>query len=259
MIQIKPSQVTPALKSLFDPIAPTGIRCFAVLEGGNSGKIVTDDPDLPLWGYVWEADDGTLYRGGAQNEDILCSVVSILRQDGTVALGFRDGDPSVSLFPPHPDAGAACIEFDRPAGSSDLSPYLGRLPIGYDIHRMDRTLLESCPICDEKINRYGSLDNFFDKGLGVCILRGDEITCEAYADMEVMGVRELGVFTQKAYWGQGLATIACAYLINVCEESGCHTYWDCAKLNLASVAVARKLGFRSEREYKLLAWFPPKG
>ena len=62
VISINASQVTPALKSLFDPNMPTGIRCLAVLDGGNSGKILTDDPDCPHWGTVWEADDGTLSR-----------------------------------------------------------------------------------------------------------------------------------------------------------------------------------------------------
>lgn len=255
MIQINSCQVTPALKSLFDSDMPTRFRCFAVLEGGNSGKILTDDLDHPHWAYVWEADDGTLYRGGAQDADVLSEVVTMLRQEGTVALGFRDGDPSVNLFPPNPDAGADCLEFDRPIGSSDLSRYLDGLPAGYEIRRMDRALLERCPGHDENIVRYGSIDNFLDKGFAICIMRGEEIVCEAYADMEIMGVRELGVDTLEAYRKQGLATIACAHLIKLCEQSGSHAYWDCAKLNHASAAVARKLGFRNERGYKLLAWF----
>jgi predicted GNAT family acetyltransferase len=74
--------------------------------------------------------------------------------------------------------------------------------------------------------------------------------------MEVMGVRELGVTTQKAYRDQGFATITCAHLITLCEQARSATYWDCAKLKWASVALARKLGFRNQREYKLLAWFP---
>lgn len=238
---------------------PSAMRCFEVLEGGNPGKILTDDPDCPRWGYVWEAYNGTLYRGGAQDANDLCNVVTMLRQEGSVALGFRDGDPSVNLFPPNPDAGAACLEFDRSIGNSDLSPYLNRLPVGYEIHRMDRKLLERSPKRDEKIIRYGSLDNFLNKGLAVCIMRGDETVCEAYADMDVMRVRELGVRTQKAYRGQGFATITCAHLIKICEDFGCQTYWDCVKYNLASVAVARKLGFRNERGYKLLAWFSLKG
>lgn len=49
MLLIEPGQVTPALKSLFDPNMPTGIRCFAVLEGGNSGKILTD-ADMDVMG-----------------------------------------------------------------------------------------------------------------------------------------------------------------------------------------------------------------
>jgi GNAT superfamily N-acetyltransferase len=258
MISIDPGQVTPALSSLFTPDIPTGIRCFAVLAGGNSGKILTDDPDHPLWAYVWEADDGILYRGGTQEQDVLQRVIAILRQDGAVALGYRDGDLSVNLFPAEPDVGEACLEFDRPPGSSDLAPYLGALPAGYEIHRMNRTLLESSPELEDIINRYGSIDNFLTTGMAFCILRGDETVCEAYADIEVMGVREIGVVTQKAYRGQGFATLACAHLIQVCEEAGLQTYWDCAKLNLASAAVACKLGFRNEREYKLLAWFPLK-
>jgi len=258
VISITANQVTPALKSLFDPTVPTGIRCFAVLEGGNSGRILTDDPDCPQWGYVWEVDDGTLYGGGAQNRELLARTVTMLRQDSIVALGFRDGDPSADLFPPDPDACAPCLELDRPSGSSDLSPYLDRLPTGYEIHRMDRALLAKIPRHDEKMIRYGGINNFTGKGLATCIMRGDEFVCEAYADMEVMGARELGVTTQIERRGQGLATIACAHLIRLVEQSGTQkTYWDCAKLNLRSVAVARKLGFGNVRGYKRLAWFPP--
>jgi RimJ/RimL family protein N-acetyltransferase len=81
------------------------------------------------------------------------------------------------------------------------------------------------------------------------------MVCDAYADMEIMGRREIGIATQAAYRKLGLATLACAHLIKLCEESGSQTYWDCARLNLASVALARKLGFQNEREYQLLAWF----
>ena len=255
VIEIKASQVTPALRSLFDPNMPTAIRCFAVLDGGNAGRILTDDPGSPHWAYVWEADDGALYRGGDQDADVLLDVVTTLRQDGLVALGFRDGDPSLSLFPPDPNAGASCLELDRPMGGSDLSPYLGR-PTGYEIYRMDREMLEASPHREGTISRYGSIEGFLARGIAVSLMHGRATVCEAYADMEVMGVRELGVTTQKAYRGQGFATITCAHLIILCEKGESATYWDCAKLNRASAALARRLGFRNEREYRLLAWFP---
>ncbi len=258
MIQITPALVSDELRSMFHLGMPTGIRALAVLAGGNTGKILTDNPVRPHWCLVWEADDGTLYRGGEYDDAILNQAVNLLRQDGIVALGFRDGDPDIDRFPPEPDAGAECLEFDRPIGSSDLSPYLHFLPYGYSVQRMDRALLERSPRIEENINRYGNIESFLEKGIAVCILHKDEIVCEALADMDIQGTRELGIRTQEAHRRQGLATIACAHLIRLCEEAGSHTYWDCVKFNAGSVALAHKLGFQNERAYKLLAWFKPK-
>jgi RimJ/RimL family protein N-acetyltransferase len=258
MIQITPDLVSDELRSMFHLGMPSGIRALAVLAGGNAGKILTDDPIRPHWGFAWEADDGTLYRGGEYSDAILNEAVSLLRQDGIVAIGYRDGDPDVDRFPPGPDAGAECLEFDRPIGSNDLSSYLRSLPEGYSVQRMDQRLLERSPRLEEKINRYGSLENFLGKGIAVCILHEGEIACEAIADMDILGAREVGIRTQEAYRRQGLATTACAHLIRLCEEAGSHTYWDCVKFNAGSVALAHRLGFQNERAYKLLAWFKPK-
>jgi RimJ/RimL family protein N-acetyltransferase len=77
--------------------------------------------------------------------------------------------------------------------------------------------------------------------------------------MDVGGVRELGVVTERPYRGHGFGTIVTAHLLKWCDELGCSTYWDCVKLNIGSLTIARRLGFSNERPYKLLAWFPPKG
>jgi RimJ/RimL family protein N-acetyltransferase len=258
MIQITPNQVTPTLTSMFDLSMPTGIRALAVLAGGNNGKIFVDDPTHPLWCLVWEADDGTLYRGGKYDRDVLSEAVTLLRQEGVVALGFRDGDSALDLFPPEPDAGAECLEFDRPIGSSDLSQYVGELPSRYEIHRMDRVLFERSLKYAENLNRYGSIENFLNRGIAVCITHGGGIVSEAFADMDIMGMRELGIRTHEDYRRQGLATAACAHLIKLCEQSGSGGYWDCVKSNRSSAALARKLGFQNARAYKLLAWFKLK-
>jgi RimJ/RimL family protein N-acetyltransferase len=257
MIEITVNQVTPALKSMFHLNMPTGIRALAVLAGGNNGRIFTDDPAHPSWCLVREADDGTLYRGGNYSAGILSEAVNLLRQDGIVAMAFRQDD-DLSRFPPNPTAGATCLEFDRPLGGRDLSPHLGTLPDGYSIHRMDAALLERSPKQEENLNRYISNENFLDKGIAVCILHGEIIVAEAYADMDILGFREIGIRTQEPYRKQGFATMACARLIQLCEEAGSGAYWDCVKLNAGSSALARKLGFQNERSYRLLAWFPPK-
>lgn len=210
-----------------------------------------------MLGYVWERDDGTLYQGGLKNSQILHQMVELIRVNGTVALDFRDGDPDVELFPPDPEAGAECIELYRPAHGSDLTPFLN-LPPGYEAFRMGRDLIEKSPRLEETLFRYSDLESYLKTGMDVCILHGDEFVCEAGADMDVSGVREVGVVTEHAYrGGKGFGTLVTAHLLKWCDEIGCATYWDCVKLNIGSLKIARKLGYASERGYKILAWFPP--
>jgi len=207
-------------------------------------------------GYIWERDDGTLYQGGLKDRQILYQVVEMLRQVGTVALGFREGDPYVDFFPPDPQAGAECVELVRAAKGSDLSPYWD-LPPGFEVHRMTRELHEKSPRLDSTLFRYGNLANYLETGLDICILHGDEYVCEAGADMDVGGVREVGLYTEQPFRRCGFGSIAVSHLLKWCDELGCSTYWDCVKLNIGSLKIARKLGFIHETSFKLLAWFPP--
>ncbi len=179
-----------------------------------------------------------------------------LRQDGTVALGFRDGDPWVDLFPPSPEAGAECVELDRLVCGSDLAPYQSLLE-EYEVFRMGRDMIEKSPFLEATLSRYGTIYACLQTDLGVLILHEDEYVCRAEADMDVGGVREIGIFTEPGHWGKGFGTIAVAHLLKWCDDLGCSTYWDCVKLNIRSLKIARKLGFTHERSYKLLAWFPP--
>jgi RimJ/RimL family protein N-acetyltransferase len=258
MHEITPSQVTAAVTALFDRHAPTVIRAFAVMDGGNLGRILVDDADPPRYAFVWEADDGGLYRGGVLAREQLAEAMRLLRDERLVALPFRLGDPCIASFPPDPSAAADALEHDRPLGATDLSPlYACGLPTGYEIHRMDEALWQRSPKRAEVPGRYRSMDDFLERGIAACITRGNETACEAYADIAIDGVRELGIFTEAPHRGRGLATIACAQLIAWCEQDGCSTYWDCVAGNTPSRLLARKLGFRNERPYKLLAWFGP--
>jgi GNAT superfamily N-acetyltransferase len=255
LMEIHPAQVTPAIRALFTHQMPTSIRCFAVLAGGNAGMIFVDDLTQPQVGYVWERDDGTLYPGGAVHAAGLSVMVDSLRQQSIVAMSFRDGDPMLDLFPPDPVAGAECLELERPVRGSDLCSFL-HIPEGFTVHRNSRELIEKSPRLDETIFRYGDLEHYLNTGLDVCIMHGDEYVSDAGADIEVDGVREAGVVTELAYRKLGFGTLAVAHLLAWCDELGVATYWDCVRLNIGSLKMARKLGFINERSYKRLAWFP---
>lgn len=257
MIEIRSNQVTCEIRSLFAPDMPTAIRCFAVLAGGNAGRIFVDDLHHPRMGFVWERDDGTLYQGGVKDILILQNMVELLKQQGPVGLDFRDGDSQVELFPPEPQAGAECIELERTVQGSDLRSFL-TLPPGFSVHRMGRELIEKSPRLDETLFRYGDIDNYLKSGLDLCILHGEEYVGEAGADIEINGVREVGVVVEPVYRkGMGFGTLLVAHLLRWCDELGVATYWDCVKLNIGSLKIARKLGYRNERNYKILAWLPP--
>ncbi len=139
---------------------------------------------------------------------------------------IQGGDNSVELFPPDPEAGAECVELERPVGGNDLSPCLS-LPVGYEVYRMGRALIEKSPQLDASLLRYGTIDTFLESGLGVCILRGHEYVCKAGADMEVGGAREAGLVTEPRYRRLGFGTSVVAHLLQWCVELGCSTDWDC--------------------------------
>jgi predicted GNAT family acetyltransferase len=69
-----------------------------------------------------------------------------------------------------------------------------------------------------------------------------------------LGLREPGVFTQPVERGKGFATLTAARLIAAIEAQGERSYWNCTEQNLASAAIARKLGFQQEQEYRCLVW-----
>ena len=59
MIEIDPAQITPKVKSLFDPNDPAGLRCFAVLEGTAAGRIWIADSynrRVQVFQYLPEAE-----------------------------------------------------------------------------------------------------------------------------------------------------------------------------------------------------------
>ena len=259
MFQLSSVQVSPRLRSLFDPGLPAALRCFAVLEGAAAGQILTDDPANPTWGLVWETAFGTLYPGGALEAPLLARLVDKLRREGDVMLGLWPDDDRLQQLPPNPGYEGAVLEFvDRPLGQG-LEPYLSQIPPGCQLRRVDHHLLELMTDRDLTITTFGSAEKALEKGLGFFLMSGDTLLCETFSGPPALGLIEIGVMTHEPYWGQGYATLTCAHLIQACEALGYQTYWNCAKQNRASAAVARKLGYRTEKEYKLVAWFKSGG
>ncbi len=85
-------------------------------------------------------------------------------------------------------------------------------------------------------------------------MRDEEILAEAYAPFIGRGVAEVGMVTPEAHRGQGLATMAIAWLAVPLAARGLTMYWSCDAANAASVRVAEKLGFGAPRPYRILLY-----
>lgn len=124
----------------------------------------------------------------------------------------------------------------------------------WHIQPIDSALFPRCAWYSVICRAYGTAEQFIHKGAGFCLVGAKEILAEVYLTPAVHGIREIGVRTQEAYRGQGYGTFLCAYGIEICEQLGERVYWNTAQQNAASLAIARKLGFRRERVYPVRIW-----
>ena len=253
--EISSNEVTSALRLLFRKDEPQIRRCFAVLDGiFHAGKIITDDVQNPTWSVVQEPYDGSLYFGGNVNAEIVTEVTTQLRREADVLVGLWLDDPRQELLPPEPNYDGRVLEFyNRPIGEG-LAQYLDRLPDDCVLRRLDRDLILRTEWGPDDVKAVGSIEVWEKSYFGYCFLQGDEILAEATVGPPALGLYEPGVFTQEAHRGKGYGTIVSARLVQEIEALGGQTYWNCAKQNMGSVAVARKLGYRLEKEYRCLVW-----
>ncbi len=255
MIHITPAQVTPAIRALFRTGDMAAVRCFTVLEGSvPGGKILVDDPLDPRWGLVQEAVDNDLFLGGNVDAAVFAGVFAALRREGDVLIGMPPGDPRLAYFPPDPYYDNCVLEFyDRPTGQG-LEPYLRQVPGDCALRRLDRDLILRTEWGPNDVAFYGGLDAWEKSCFGYVLMRGDEILSEATVGPSALNCYEPGVFTQEKQRGKGYGTMVTARLIQEIEAMGMQTFWNCTIQNVSSAAIARKLGYRVEKEFRCMAW-----
>ena len=252
MIEIKPPYAASRLLRLFDRDVPTEVRLVCVFEGRNPGTVLVDDAHDPTWCVVREAGWGHTFIGGRPDARQLTQAISELRRRSYVDVISWSGDTSPLPSPPPPDRVEAVLEFSlRSAGDPTVERLIRKIPKDCIIRQMDEILIEKCLWGPDMARASGSLQGFLQTGLGFCLMREEEILCEAYAVYWAATRVEIGVITHRKHRRLGYASMTCAYLVRTCEERGYQTTWTCASENVASASVARRLGYRREREFRL--------
>lgn len=254
MRTITAQAVTPEILALFDVTRPTMPRALNVLEGVTAGQIVVEDAPQPQWAVVHETTYSTLYCGGQINASRLAQLIAHFRQTVDVGLGCWPEEALNHWLPPNPGYDGRTLYFTQRSPEVSLAALTQSLPPAYTLAIRDEHLLAQSPDYDSTLASFGSVENIMRQTLGVVMLENGTVACEAATGAPTHGRIEVGVTTLEAHRQLGLATIACAKLIELCEARGYAVWWDCAAQNAPSVRLAHKLGFQNPREYRYV-WY----
>jgi GNAT superfamily N-acetyltransferase len=252
-MSIPPQQVTAGLRALHPRSGLTYRRGLAVLDGKAGGTILTDDPVRPTWLAVHERSDDVLVLGGALSAECVAEIIARQLGERTVIIGMDPDDPRWACVPTHPELDSWGLDFEDRDPAVDLEP-LSVPPAGLRLARIDAELAARCAWPP---SMFALPESALSDGVGFCLLDGEQVVAEAYAGPLVEGCFEMGTITHQDYRRRGLATIVCARTISACERLGYRTWWNTAHTNTGSIALARKLGYRTEHVFRLVAWFVP--
>lgn len=94
---------------------------------------------------------------------------------------------------------------------------------------------------------FRDVENFLSAGTGFAVVIDDEPVSLAFSSFVTSSQLEIGIETLDRYRGRGLATLACAALIDDCLARGLEPVWACRRENTASYRLAETLGFEPVR------------
>lgn len=136
--------------------------------------------------------------------------------------------------------------FDR----AKLTKMSEAVPEGYTLRFIDRELYERCRCtdwCRDWVANFPDYELYEKYGLGVCIMKDNEIVAGASSFSGFETGIEIEIDTKTDYRKKGLARICAAKLILACLDRNLYPSWDAA--NTVSLHLAESLGYTPSGEY----------
>lgn len=254
MIELHLSKCAAVVRPLFKETVPDSPRLFSALNGFHPAVALVDAVDHPSWCLLCSSWFGNTFIGGEIDPDLLGLAIGQLRRTGQVLLDL--GDPRSPDFPPGATQVEPRVEFyGRSPEDRSVERLIGSVPARLSVQPVTRNTFDGCVWRDQLCSIFGTASRYLERSMGFVLLDGESILSEAHAFFWGDTLVEIGVITAEGRRGLGYASLVSAHLVRACESRGYATYWECHVDNLASAAVARKLGYRVENEYSL-AWYP---
>jgi GNAT superfamily N-acetyltransferase len=131
-----------------------------------------------------------------------------------------------------------------------LERFVATLPPGYTLRQIDEELYAQCmeiPFAGDFCSNFADAAHYGARGLGFCVLAGDEIVGGASSYTFYTEGIEIEIAIREDHRRRGLATAVAARLILACLDRGLYPSWDAA--NKSSLGLAEKLGYHFDCEY----------
>ena len=131
-----------------------------------------------------------------------------------------------------------------------MQGYLSSLPEGYELKRMDESLVNEDSLQElspEFTGQFDSTQDFLNRGLGFCIVHKGQVVSGASSFSIYDNGLEIEVATDSDHQKMGLATVVSSALILDCIDKGIYPNWDA--VNQESLNLAKKLGYVFKQPY----------
>jgi len=130
-----------------------------------------------------------------------------------------------------------------------------QLPDGFSVHLITPEFLLSDvaglnAVRDEMCSERISVEDFLSRSFGLCPVYSNEVAGWCMSEYNVGDRCEIGIATAEKHQRKGIATLITWYFLAEAQKRGyTRVGWDCWTRNTASVATARKVGFKLVEEY----------
>jgi len=246
------------------------LEANAIIEGVNPGRVFVDDIDSPKSGLIWLGNnDGFVFFGNESNEAFNNELNSFIDQVITPD-ALKVGLHWFEVVGNHPSWNKTIEKLlnSRELGSWNQRVYtlqkddytIGKelvIEKGYKVEKMTKQLYENkentiinIKFLHAKILEFwSSPEEFFNRGIGYCIIYNNEIVSVCFSGFVVGNVHCIDIETLEAHRGKKLAQKIAQSFVEECLNNKMVPYWDCMESNKPSIAVAENIGFRIAFNY----------
>lgn len=249
--------------------APYGVLAAGTLEGGHPGRVFVDSLTLPRVGLVCTRV-GYYFLAGEPSLERADELARLFHGELIPTQMTVWQNPEFLLFYDPPGWAELLLKaFEGvkplliykkrhtlpPGADAKLAGWREGLPEGLRVVPLSGELLAAHAELRETAELfYGTGEAFLQRGLGVCVLDGEQVACVCRSVFSGGGEVEIDIHTEEDYRGRGLAFAAAVAFIKTCLARGLRPVWGCWPENTPSVNLARRLGFEAEPDQPVCLW-----